>query len=183
MQSNYFCKDDTTTYDRGDFHDVTEPLTTFHKYSIERNKNVGGDGPAPKSVKEYVYGDNRGSADSIKVKYGPSFDAEEKKTSDKNKPEPIGTEIEADASREKDNQSNPTIPKPNGGLISFNFTATPVGTLAPGNTGSSGQGHNDDVPQSAASRGTIQEGLIAGILFLVYLAAWMHALSFLDDRH
>ncbi|KAJ4035152.1 hypothetical protein NW753_012348 [Fusarium oxysporum] len=211
VQSNYLSKGDTTTYDRGDFHNVTEPLTTFHKYSIEWNKNAvqwiidgnvvrtlkaaevkgfpqspmqiklgiwcaggsqteqgtvdragltdfakapfdayyksvtivdyaGGNGPAPKSVKEYVYDDNRGSADSIKVK-------------------------------EKDGQSNPTISKPYGGLVILNFTATPVGTPAPGNTGSSGQGFNDDVPQSAASRGTIQEVLIAGTLFVVYLAA------------
>ncbi|KAL5608563.1 hypothetical protein FOVSG1_003244 [Fusarium oxysporum f. sp. vasinfectum] len=242
VQSNYLSKGDTTTYDRGDFHNVTKPLTTFHKYSIEWNKNAvqwiidgnvvrtlkaaevkgfpqspmqiklgiwcaggsqteqgtvdwaegltdfskapfdayyksvtivdyaGGNGPAPKSVKEYVYGDNRGSVDSIKVKYGSTLDVEEKKNSDKNKPEPIGTEIETDAPREKDGQSNPSISKPYGGLVILNFTATPVGTLAPGNTGSCGQGFNDDVPQSAASRGTIQEGLIAGILFVVYLA-------------
>lgn len=243
VQSNYLSKGDTTTYDRGDFHNVTEPLTTFHKYSIEWNKNAvqwiidgnvvrtlkaaevkgfpqspmriklgiwcagssqteqgtvdwaggltdfskapfdayyksvtivdyaGGNGPAPKSVKEYVYGDNRGSVDSIKVKYGSTLDVEEKKNSVKNKLEPIGTEIETDAPREKDGQSNPTISKPYGGLVILNFTATPVGTPAPGKTGSSGQGFNDDVPQSAASRGTIQEGLIAGILFVVYLAA------------
>ncbi|EXL67214.1 hypothetical protein FOPG_16649 [Fusarium oxysporum f. sp. conglutinans race 2 54008] len=243
VQSNYLSKGDTTTYDRGDFHNATEPLTTFHKYSIEWNKNAvqwiidgnvvrtlkaaevkgfpqspmriklgiwcaggsqteqgtvdraggltdfskapfdayyksvtivdyaGGNGPAPKSVNEYVYGDNRGSVDSIKVKYGSTLDVEEKKNSDKSKPEPIGTEIETDASREKDSQGNPTISKPYGGLVILNFTATPVGTPAPGNTGSSGQGSNDDVPQSAASRGTIQEGLIAGILFVVYLAA------------
>ncbi|KAH7227196.1 concanavalin A-like lectin/glucanase domain-containing protein [Fusarium redolens] len=242
VQSNYFSKGDTTTYDRGDFHDVTEPLTTFHTYSIEWNKNVvqwiidgnvirtpkaadakgfpqspmqiklgtwcaggsqteqgtvewaggltdlskapfnayyksvtivdyaGGDGPVPKSVNEYVYGDNWGSADSIKVKYGSSFDSEEK-TSDKNKSEPIGTEIETDASREKDDQSNSTISKPNGGLVSLNFTATPVGTPVPGNTGPSGQGSNDNVPQSVASRGTIREGFIAGTLFLVDFAA------------
>ncbi|EXM15850.1 hypothetical protein V3481_002259 [Fusarium oxysporum f. sp. vasinfectum] len=242
-ESNYLSKGDTTTYDRGDFHNVTEPLTTFHKYSIEWNKNAvqwiidgnvvrtlkaaevkgfpqspmqiklgswcaggsqteqgtvdwaggltdfdkapfdayyksvtivdyaGGNGPAPKSVKEYVYDDNRGSADSIKVKYRSTLDVEEKNNSDKNKPEPIGTEIETDAPREKDGQSNPTISKPYGGLVILNFTATPVGTPAPGNTGSSGQGFNDDVPQSAASRGTIQEVLIAGILFVVYLAA------------
>ncbi|CAG9988113.1 unnamed protein product [Clonostachys byssicola] len=35
VQTNYFGKGDTTTYDRGAKHPVTAPLTTFHTYSIE----------------------------------------------------------------------------------------------------------------------------------------------------
>lgn len=35
VQSNYFGKGDTTTYDRGGFHGVGSPTTTFHTYSIE----------------------------------------------------------------------------------------------------------------------------------------------------
>jgi beta-glucanase (GH16 family) len=35
VQSNYFGKGDTTTYDRGGFHGVHSPTTTFHTYSIE----------------------------------------------------------------------------------------------------------------------------------------------------
>ena len=33
--TNYFGKGDTTTYDRGGFHGVHSPTTTFHTYSIE----------------------------------------------------------------------------------------------------------------------------------------------------
>lgn len=35
VQSNYFGKGDTTTYDRGAYHSVSDPLNTFHTYSIE----------------------------------------------------------------------------------------------------------------------------------------------------
>lgn len=35
VQSNYFGKGDTTTYDRGGFHGVDSPTTKFHVYSIE----------------------------------------------------------------------------------------------------------------------------------------------------
>lgn len=35
VQTNYFGKGDTTTYDRGAYHDVDAPLTSTHMYSIE----------------------------------------------------------------------------------------------------------------------------------------------------
>ncbi|KAM5350480.1 hypothetical protein ACJ41O_006985 [Fusarium nematophilum] len=35
VQTNYFSKGDTTTYDRGAYHPVDAPLTSYHKYSIE----------------------------------------------------------------------------------------------------------------------------------------------------
>ncbi|KAF7562255.1 hypothetical protein G7046_g1883 [Stylonectria norvegica] len=35
VQSNYFSKGDVSTYDRGAFHPVTTPTTSFHVYSIE----------------------------------------------------------------------------------------------------------------------------------------------------
>ncbi|KAM0348928.1 hypothetical protein ACHAPU_003862 [Fusarium lateritium] len=35
VQSNYFSKGDTTTYDRAIYHPVSAPLTTPHKYSVE----------------------------------------------------------------------------------------------------------------------------------------------------
>jgi hypothetical protein len=35
VQTNYFGKGDTTTYDRGAFHAVAAPLTSFHKYTID----------------------------------------------------------------------------------------------------------------------------------------------------
>ena len=34
-QSNYFSKGDTSTYNRGGFHSVDAPLTSFHTYSVE----------------------------------------------------------------------------------------------------------------------------------------------------
>ncbi|KAK7418030.1 hypothetical protein QQX98_004169 [Neonectria punicea] len=40
VQTNYFSKGDTTVYDRGAFHDVSDPLTTYHKYSIEWTKDA-----------------------------------------------------------------------------------------------------------------------------------------------
>ncbi|CAI6083428.1 unnamed protein product [Clonostachys chloroleuca] len=35
VESNYFGKGDTTTYDREEYHDVTTPLSTYHNYTIE----------------------------------------------------------------------------------------------------------------------------------------------------
>lgn len=35
VQSNYFGKGDTTTYDRGAYHPVDAPLTSVHTYSVE----------------------------------------------------------------------------------------------------------------------------------------------------
>lgn len=264
VQSNYFSKGDTTTYDRGAFHTVFEPQAAVHKYSIEWNKNVvewiidgqvvrtlkatevkgfpespmqiklgtwcaggsqtelgtlqwsggltnfskapfdayyksvtivdyaGGNGPAIKGVKEYVYGDHSGSADSIEIKYGSSSDednkktikedkpkptgtlaltdesgAEEKGTSyEKNQPAPTGSSTETGTSGDQDDQTPPTVSKPNDGLVKLNFTATPIGIPTPDSTGSFG----GDAPQSAASRGTFQGGLIAGILLVVVLA-------------
>ncbi|KAI9151880.1 putative glycosidase crf1 [Paramyrothecium foliicola] len=40
VQTNYFYKGDTTTYDRGAFHPVHQSLTTYHKYSIEYTKKA-----------------------------------------------------------------------------------------------------------------------------------------------
>lgn len=37
VQSNYFGKGDTTTYDRGAFHPVVNPQSTLHTYSIDWN--------------------------------------------------------------------------------------------------------------------------------------------------
>jgi hypothetical protein len=260
VQSNYFSKGDTTTYDRGAFHTVSEPQAASHKYSIEWNKNAvewiidgtvvrtlkaaevkgfpespmqvklgtwcaggsqtelgtlqwsggltdfskapfdayyksitivdyaGGNGPAIKAVKEYVYGGNSGSADSIEIKHGSVSDeegrktfkedkpkptgtlesaAEEKGTSDeKNKPAPTGSSTKTGTSGDKDDQTPPTVSKPNDGLVRLNFTATPLGIPTPDSTSSSGGG----LQQSAASRGTFQGGLIAGIMLVVALA-------------
>ena len=141
VQSNYFSKGDTSTYDRGAFHSVDSPITKFHMYSIDWTpeaiqwiidgqtvrtlkasdvgdkypqtpmqvrlgawtagkegapqgtiewaggiadfskgpfnayyKSVsivdyaGGSSASSKSVKEYVYGDKSGSAESIEIK-------------------------------------------------------------------------------------------------------------------
>ncbi|KAK7426065.1 hypothetical protein QQZ08_007513 [Neonectria magnoliae] len=160
VQTNYFSKGDTTTYDRGAYHDVEAPLTSYHKYSIEWTSTAvnwlindavvrtllaadakggeafpqtpmqvklgtwvaggkdtakgtvewaggytdfddapfnayyksitivdyaGKDAPGQGSnVKEYVYGDNSGSAESIEIKKGDgSSDDEETTTSKK----------------------------------------------------------------------------------------------------
>ncbi|KAM0544537.1 hypothetical protein ACHAPJ_011754 [Fusarium lateritium] len=252
VQSNYFSKGDTTTYDRGAFHEIADPLTTFHKYSIEWNKNevqwiidgktvrtlkaaevkgfpespmqvkmgtwcaggseteegtvqwaggrtdfskapfdayyksvsivdyAGGDGPASKSVKEYVYGDNSGSADSIKVKYGSRSEEEEKEISkeDSTKEDslkedhvkPISTATKTGGFPET-NKQTPELNNHGSGYVGLNFTATPVGTPTPGNTGASGHGGSTDIPQSAASRSVAQGGLIVGILLLIHLSA------------
>jgi beta-glucanase (GH16 family) len=34
-QSNYFSKGDDSTFDRGKYHEVAQPLTSFHTYSLE----------------------------------------------------------------------------------------------------------------------------------------------------
>ncbi|KIL88331.1 hypothetical protein FAVG1_08410 [Fusarium avenaceum] len=238
VQSNYFSKGDTSTYDRGAFHTVSDPQAAFHKYTIEWNKDVvqwiidgqvvrtlkaaevkgfpespmqiklgtwcaggsqtelgtlqwsggltdfskapfdayyksvtivdyaGGNGPAVKGVKEYVYGDHSGSADSIEIKYTSSYDEDDKKTFKEDKPKPSGSSTKTGTSGDKDDQALPTVSKPNDGLVRLNFTATPISIPTPDSTSSAG----GDVPQSAASRGTFQGGLIAGILLAVGLA-------------
>ncbi|CAM1506459.1 Fc.00g061000.m01.CDS01 [Cosmosporella sp. VM-42] len=35
VQTNYFSKGDTTTYDRGAYHPVDNPLGSYHKYTVE----------------------------------------------------------------------------------------------------------------------------------------------------
>ncbi|KAF4973617.1 hypothetical protein FSARC_157 [Fusarium sarcochroum] len=246
VQSNYFSKGDTTTYDRGAFHEIADPLTTFHKYSIEWNKNevqwiidgktvrtlkaaevkgfpespmqvkmgtwcaggseteegtvmwaggrtdfskapfdayyksvsivdyAGGDSPATKSVKEYVYGDKSGSADSIKVKYGSSSDAdedeEEETISKGDQTKPVSTATRAGGLPEE-NKERPVVYDHDSGIVGMNFTATPVGTPTPGSTGSSGKGGNTEIPQSAASRSVAQGGLVVGLLLLIHLTA------------
>jgi beta-glucanase (GH16 family) len=39
VQTNYFGKGDTTTYDRGAYHPVANPQSTFHTYSIDWTKD------------------------------------------------------------------------------------------------------------------------------------------------
>jgi beta-glucanase (GH16 family) len=40
VQSNYFSKGDVSTYDRGAFHPVANPIGQFHVYSIEWTPSV-----------------------------------------------------------------------------------------------------------------------------------------------
>ncbi|KAM0196120.1 hypothetical protein ACHAPA_004763 [Fusarium lateritium] len=91
-------------------------------------------------------------------------DRKENDNSKEDKCKPNSTRTENKAVGEAVDHSTPIIHKPNDGVIGLNFTAIPIGTPAPVNTGS-------DIPQSAASRGTFQGGLIAGITFLFCLAA------------
>ncbi|ONH76226.1 putative glycosidase CRH1 [Pichia kudriavzevii] len=39
MQSNFFSKGDTTTYDRGEYHNMADPRADFHNYTLEWNEN------------------------------------------------------------------------------------------------------------------------------------------------
>ncbi|GMM55795.1 hypothetical protein DAKH74_024110 [Maudiozyma humilis] len=40
VQSNYFSKGNTTTYDRGEYHTVTSPQQTWHNYTIDWSMNA-----------------------------------------------------------------------------------------------------------------------------------------------
>lgn len=39
MQSNFFSKGDTTTYDRGEYHDMADPRADFHNYTLDWNED------------------------------------------------------------------------------------------------------------------------------------------------
>ncbi|KAL8392181.1 hypothetical protein RB595_002389 [Gaeumannomyces hyphopodioides] len=62
VQTNYFSKGDTTTYDRGGKHAVSNPVGQFHKYTIDWTKDyvkwiVDGN-----VVRELKYADAKGGA-------------------------------------------------------------------------------------------------------------------------
>lgn len=62
VQSNYFSKGDTTTYDRGGKHPVNNPIGTFHTYTIDWTKDyikwiIDGN-----VVRELKYADAKGGA-------------------------------------------------------------------------------------------------------------------------
>ncbi|EJT77024.1 cell wall glucanosyltransferase [Gaeumannomyces tritici R3-111a-1] len=62
VQTNYFSKGDTTTYDRGGKHPVNNPVGSFHKYTIDWTKDyikwiVDGN-----VVRELKYADAKGGA-------------------------------------------------------------------------------------------------------------------------
>ena len=40
VQSNYFSKGNTTTYDRGEYHTVTSPQQTWHNYTLDWSMNA-----------------------------------------------------------------------------------------------------------------------------------------------
>lgn len=40
VQTNYFAKGDTTTYDRGGYHNMADPRADYHNYTIEWNQNA-----------------------------------------------------------------------------------------------------------------------------------------------
>lgn len=39
MQSNFFSKGDTTTYDRGEYHNMSDPRADFHNYTLDWNED------------------------------------------------------------------------------------------------------------------------------------------------
>lgn len=40
MQSNFFSKGDTTTYDRGQYHDMADPRAEYHNYTLDWNQDA-----------------------------------------------------------------------------------------------------------------------------------------------
>lgn len=40
LQSNYFSKGDTSTYDRGEYHDMPDPRADFHNYTLDWNEDT-----------------------------------------------------------------------------------------------------------------------------------------------
>lgn len=61
VQTNYFYKGDTTTYDRGAYHPVAAPLTSYHTYVIEWNSQAVNwiiDGAIVRTLSAADAGDN-----------------------------------------------------------------------------------------------------------------------------
>ncbi|KAL0934272.1 cell wall glucanosyltransferase mwg1 [Colletotrichum truncatum] len=62
VQTNYFGKGDTTTYDRGAYHPVADPINQFHTYTIDWDQNsvkwlIDGN-----LVRELKYADAKGGS-------------------------------------------------------------------------------------------------------------------------
>ncbi|TDZ24777.1 putative glycosidase crf1 [Colletotrichum orbiculare MAFF 240422] len=62
VQTNYFGKGDTTTYDRGAYHPVADPINAFHTYTIDWNQDsvkwlIDGN-----LVRELKYADAKGGS-------------------------------------------------------------------------------------------------------------------------
>ncbi|KAI1341283.1 concanavalin A-like lectin/glucanase domain-containing protein [Xylariaceae sp. FL0016] len=60
VQTNYFGKGDTTTYDRGAYHSVSSPQTTFHSYEIDWTKDYVRWSIDGTQVRELLYADAQG---------------------------------------------------------------------------------------------------------------------------
>ncbi|KAI1482251.1 glycoside hydrolase family 16 protein [Daldinia eschscholtzii] len=62
VQTNYFGKGDTTTYDRGAYHDVANPQDQVYKYSIDWTKDYVRWLINDKQVRELKYADAKGGS-------------------------------------------------------------------------------------------------------------------------
>ncbi|KAI0113373.1 glycoside hydrolase family 16 protein [Daldinia grandis] len=62
VQTNYFGKGDTTTYDRGAYHDVANPQDTTYKYTIDWTKDYVRWFINDKQVRELKYADAKGGS-------------------------------------------------------------------------------------------------------------------------
>lgn len=244
VQTNYFSKGDTTTYDRGAYHDVSDALTTYHKYSIEWTKDAvnwiindnvvrtlkaadtpkgfpetpmqiklgtwcaggkntakgtvdwaggytdfskapfkayyksisivdyaGGDGPTSKKVSEYVWGDNSGDWESIKIKTDSSSGSDnDETTSTKSKSitqtaSASATETEkSDNKTESQDESTTTAGVPG---RSSNSTAT-VETSGATDTGINFQASVTTTPTSVAARSFAKGGFVAAVMLLAH---------------
>ncbi|KAG6015219.1 hypothetical protein E4U41_004664 [Claviceps citrina] len=211
VQTNYFSKGDTSTYDRGAFHPVENPTGSFHTYTVEwtskavnwiiNGKTVrtlsadvvkgkfpqspmqiklgtwcaggknspegtrlwaggytdfskapfnayyksisivdyaGKDSPADGGVKEYIYGDQSGSWESIKVVGGSSKD------SSSSKPSP--SEAKTDTSKPPATASATDSSKVNG--------KTTMSTAAPTNAGATKGSSVTDAPSTSDANST-----------------------------
>ncbi|KAI8965158.1 glycoside hydrolase family 16 protein [Daldinia sp. FL1419] len=62
VQTNYFGKGDTTTYDRGAYHDIANPQDQVYKYSIDWTKDYVRWFINDKQVRELKYADAKGGS-------------------------------------------------------------------------------------------------------------------------
>lgn len=245
VQTNYFSKGDTTTYDRGKFHPVSNPLTTSHTYSIEWTKDAvnwmvdgnnvrtltaasakggsafpqtpmqiklgtwtagtpdkskwtvewaggltdfskapfnayyksikivdyaGGDSPASKGVKEYVYGDKTGTWKSIKAVAGDGSSSDNDDDDDKTSSSSAKDTTKTSTKKEESSTKAPASTTDSSETSMATPTPTPTGDETSTGTDetSSGKPTATDAPNT---NGAASAGLTLGSFFLAAGAA------------